>query len=254
MPLDADALNKLRIERTTDPDRYRSPSRRWLWWVIGAVVLGLALFFFMRGNVPTVQTATAQSVQSGTQGAVLNASGYVVARRQATVAAKVTGKVAEVQVEEGMTVQEGDLLARLDASSVRPQYVLAQRQLEAARRNLNEVQVRLADARKNLARLQTLYGQRLVSQAQLDTAQADVNALEASLDALRSQVAVAAAGVNARAQELADLEVRAPFSGVVVSKDAQPGEMVSPISAGGGFTRTGLQPSWTWTRARSRWT
>jgi RND family efflux transporter MFP subunit len=176
----------------------------------------------------------------GSSAAVLNASGYVVARRQATVSSKVTGKVAEVLIEEGMAVKEGQLLARLDDTTTRPVYSLAQRQLDAARKNVNEVEIRVAEAERNLRRTQQLRQDKLVSELQLDQAQSEAAALSARLEALRSEVQVAEGTVRVRAQDLDDLMVRSPFDGVVVSKDAQPGEMVSPISAGGGFTRTGI--------------
>src|SRR6185295_1572959 len=129
--------------------------------VIGVLVLAVAigLYALLRDKAIEVETATAvQSSSSGGGGgaAVLNASGYVVARRQATVSAKVTGKVAEVLIEEGMTVKEGQLLARLDDTTIRPVHDLAQRQLESARKNLEEVQVRLEEAERNLRRTQQL--------------------------------------------------------------------------------------------------
>jgi RND family efflux transporter MFP subunit len=197
----------------------------------------------LRDKAIAVETATAvQSSSSGGGGgaAVLNASGYVVARRQATVSSKVTGKVAEVLIEEGMAVKEGQLLARLDDTTVRPVYELAQRQLDAARRNLDEVQVRVAEAERNLRRTEGMRKDKLVSEQALDQAQSEAAALNARLEALQSEVKVAEATVRVRAQDLDDLLVRAPFDGVVVSKDAQPGEIVSPMSAGGGFTRTGI--------------
>jgi RND family efflux transporter MFP subunit len=185
-------------------------------------------------------TAVAASNAAGSGAAVLNASGYVVARRQATVSSKVTGKVQEVLIEEGMTVKEGQLLARLDDTTSRPVYALSQRQLEASRKNLEEVGVRLAEAERNLRRTEQLRKDKLVSESALDQAQSEVAALNARLEALKGEVQVADGTVRVRAQELDDLLVRSPFDGVVVSKDAQPGEMVSPISAGGGFTRTGI--------------
>ena len=207
------------------------------------LAVAVGLYALLRDKAIEVETATAvQSSSSGGGGgaAVLNASGYVVARRQATVSSKVTGKVAEVLIEEGMVVKEGQLLARLDDTTTKPIYALSQRQLDAARKNLNEVQVRVAEAERNLRRSEQLRKDKLVSELQLDQAQSEVAALNARLEALRSEVQVAEGTVRVRAQDLDDLMVRAPFDGVVVSKDAQPGEMVSPISAGGGFTRTGI--------------
>jgi RND family efflux transporter MFP subunit len=244
MAFDQNALDSLRIERNNEPGS-SGPSPLYKWIVIGVLVLAVAvgLYALLRDKAIEVETATAvQSSSSGGGGgaAVLNASGYVVARRQATVSSKVTGKVAEVLIEEGMAVKEGQLLARLDDTTTKPIYDLAQRQLEAARRNLNEVEVRVAEAERNLRRTEQLRKDKLVSELALDQAQSEAAALNARLEALRGEVRVAEGTVRVRAQDLDDLMVRAPFTGVVVSKDAQPGEMVSPISAGGGFTRTGI--------------
>jgi RND family efflux transporter MFP subunit len=244
MAFDQNALDSLRIERSNDPGN-SGPGSLYKWIVIGVLVLavGVGLYALLRNKAIEVETATAvQSSSGGSSGgaAVLNASGYVVARRQATVSSKVTGKVAEVLIEEGMAVKEGQLLARLDATTTKPIYNLAQRQLDAARRNLNEVQVRVAEAERNLRRTEGLRKDKLVSEQALDQAQSEVAALNARLEALRGEVNVAEGTLRVRAQDLDDLLVRAPFDGVVVSKDAQPGEMVSPISAGGGFTRTGI--------------
>src|SRR5687767_5598733 len=244
MAFDQNALDSLRIERNNEP-RSTGPSPLYKWLVIGALVLAVAVGAYALFCDKAIEVETATAVQSASGGggggaAVLNASGYVVARRQATVSSKVTGKVAEVLIEEGMAVKEGQLLARLDDTTTRPIHALSQRQLEAARKNLNEVEVRVAEAQRNLRRTEQLRKDKLVSELQLDQAQSEFAALTARLEALRSEVQVAEGTVRVRAQDLDDLMVRAPFTGVVVSKDAQPGEMVSPISAGGGFTRTGI--------------
>lgn len=243
MALDQNALDSLRIDREADA---QTPNPAYKWIIGAALTLALvaAAYTLLTDRALEITTAQATPATSSSGAsantAVLNASGYVVARRRATVSAKVTGKVAEVRIEEGMTVAEGDLLARLDDSSARPLHALAQRQLEAARNNMHEIEVRLAEATRTLARTEKLRNDTLVSEAQLDAARSEVAALTARLEALRSEAAVAASTVRVRAQELDDLLVRAPFDGVIVSKDAQPGEMVSPISAGGGFTRTGI--------------
>jgi RND family efflux transporter MFP subunit len=243
MSFDQNALDSLRIERSPEPARSSQPGI-YKWFIAGVLILAAvaAAYALLRDNAIEVDMVTATAAASGGSagGAVLNASGYVVARRQATVSAKVTGKVDEVLIEEGMEVKEGQPLARLDDTTTRPLFELAERQLDAANKNLQEVQVRLAEAERNLRRSQQLRADKLVREQALDAAEAEVGALRARLEALRSEVKVAQGSVRVRAQELADLEVRAPFDGVVVSKDAQPGEMVSPISAGGGFTRTGI--------------
>ena len=243
MSFDQNALDSLRIERAPEPAEGRSNNL--YKWFLGAVLLLAAVaggFALFRDNAIEVEAATAVAAPGGGGGgaAVLNASGYVVARRQATVSSKVTGKVDEVLIEEGMAVKAGQLLARLDETTTRPVHALSQRQLEAARKNLEEVQIRVAEAERNLKRTQQLRADKLVSELQLDQAQSEYAALSARLEALKSEVQVAEGTVRVREQDLDDLLVRAPFDGVVVSKDAQPGEMVSPISAGGGFTRTGI--------------
>lgn len=240
---DQDALDSLRIERAPEPEH--PGSSRISKWLITAVLVLAALagaYALLRDNAIEVEAATAVSAGGADRSGptVLNASGYVVARRQATVSAKTTGRIEEVLVEEGMEVEEGQILARLDESTARPQLALAARQLEAARKNVEEIAVRLGEARRTLSRTEKLVADQLASESQLDAAQSEVAALSARLESLKSEVKVAEESMRVRKQELDDLIVRAPFDGVVVSKDAQPGEMVSPISAGGGYTRTGI--------------
>jgi RND family efflux transporter MFP subunit len=242
---DQSTLDSLKIDRQA-ASREPSSARGWLVAVAVAiaVVAGAGYWFLLREQplVAELATATAAPASTGASSAaaVLNASGYVVARREATVSAKVTGKIAAVLIEEGMVVDEGQLLAQLDDQTLRPQLELAQTQLEARRAELAEVVVRRAEAERERTRLERLRTENLSSERDVDRAQSEVAALAARLAALERAVDVAEATVRVRAQDIEDLEVRAPFSGVIVSKDAQPGEMVSPISAGGGFTRTGI--------------
>jgi RND family efflux transporter MFP subunit len=245
MSLDQEALDTLRKDGTAAPaSRYqtRTGQRRRRWVIIAlavVVAVAVALFFGRSKPLEAEVVAVGPPATVGTV-AVLSASGYVVARRLATVSAKVTGRVVEVTFEEGSQVKEGHELARLDDATVRAVFTVAQRQLDAARMDLKEVEVRLAEAIRNRDRLRALREQGLVSVSAFDTAEADAKALGARLDASRAAVAVADSNVSLRSRDLDDLVVRAPFDGVVISKDAQPGEMVSPISAGGGYTRTGI--------------
>jgi RND family efflux transporter MFP subunit len=241
--LDQKTLDSLKIER----DAPRGPSSASRVWIVAVVLVALSAaglgYALLRDRPFAVELATATAAPGGggpQAAAVLNASGYVVARREATVSAKVTGKIATVLVEEGMTVEEGQLLAQLDDSTLRPQLALAESQLAAARAELDEVVVRREEAERNLRRAERLRDANLNSELDVDRAQSEFAALGARLAALERAVDVSRAAVRVRAQELEDLEIRAPFGGVIVSKDAQPGEMVSPISAGGGFTRTGI--------------
>jgi RND family efflux transporter MFP subunit len=243
MPLDKAALETLRLDRESGPERYRAaPARRTRWWILAAVVgLLLAALSYRWLNAPVeVRTAPIESPRGAAGDAVLNASGYVVARRVATVSSKVTGQVSEVLIEEGQAVQEGQVLARLDDTTARAEYTVADRSLESARRNLAEIEVRLSDARRTLQRNQAVFEKKLAARSVVDASEAEVAALAARLEVASSEVAVAQSSLALRRQALEDLLIRAPFPGVVISKDAQPGEMVSPISAGGGFTRTGI--------------
>jgi RND family efflux transporter MFP subunit len=242
MPTDPSPLKDLKID---DSSRYGGQSRVGLWVVITVVLVAAAAgawYFLSAPRAAAVTVAAVTEADSGRSGppAVLNASGYVTARRRATVSSKVTGKVTEIHVEEGMAVKQGQVLARLDDTTARRYLELAESELAAARRQAAETEVRLVDARRTLARQQALVKDGIAGQAGLDTAQADVDALTARLALTRAQVAVSERQVALRQTDVDDTVIRAPFSGVAISKDAQPGEMVSPVSAGGGFTRTGI--------------
>ena len=244
MNTSADLLKELRIDRKAPPPE--PTSRRALWITLGVIVALLVLAaagwaVFGREKAIEVQTAPVAALGNGNAAAtVLDASGYVVARRMATVSAKVTGKVQEVLIEEGMRVEAGQVLARLEPIDADADRALAQSQLQAARSQTGGVQAQLVEAEANARRLSSLAAQQLVSKAQYDQA-------VAQRDLLRAQVLTAQRNERSAADRLkiADIGldntvVRAPFAGVVIAKAAQPGEIVSPLSAGGGFTRTGI--------------
>jgi RND family efflux transporter MFP subunit len=243
MPNDKPALNDLRID---DQSRDGGGGRTGLWVLLLVVavtgsVLGW-LWFRSHGALPVRVATVSESggTQAGGAPAVLNASGYVTARRRATVSSKMTGKVIEVDVEEGMAVRAGQVLARLDDTTQRRYLDLAEAELAAARRQEAEIAVRLKEASQTLDRARALVRDGISGQADLDKAEAEANAYKARLDLTREQVTVQERQVAVRRSELDDTVIRAPFSGIAISKDAQPGEMVSPVSAGGGFTRTGI--------------
>jgi RND family efflux transporter MFP subunit len=234
-------LDGLKIDRTTAAPQRSAP---WLALVVaGALLLaGVAGWQLLRPGAPrpVATTTVREAATPRGQRTVLNASGYVVARREATVSSKVTGRVVEVMIEEGMRVKEGQVLARLDASNVSANLEMARAQTRATEAALQETQVRLAEAGKEWRRVADLARDRIATAADLDRAEAEVNSLKARLtrqgedtEVLRRQVAI-------WELQLDDMVIRAPFSGVVTSKNAQPGEMISPVSAGGGFTRTGI--------------
>ncbi|MBS1817294.1 MAG: efflux RND transporter periplasmic adaptor subunit [Acidobacteria bacterium] len=234
-----DELAALKIERP--PERQARPWIKWLVLLVALALLGAAAMRYASRPRPVeVETAAVSQRAAGVQASVLNASGYVTARRRATVSSKITGKVVEVNVEEGMAIRDGQVLARLDDSQFRAALALAEAQADAARRNLRESEVRLTEARLALTRAEKLSADRLNTQADLDTARANVDAYVARIDAAREQVRVAERQIDVERENLNNTIVRAPFAGIAVSKDAQPGEMVSPNSAGGGFTRTGI--------------
>jgi RND family efflux transporter MFP subunit len=234
-------LASLRIDR----EARGGGSRTGLWIVIGILLVAAAAagwYWWRREPVLEVKTAEA-AVRSGAAGAanaVLNASGYVTARRRATVSSKVTGKVLEVFVEEGRAVKRGQVLARLDDSQLRAMLSVDQAQLNAAKQATTENQARLREAQLTLGRRQQLVKDKVISRAELDSADAEVESLKARIAMAQQQVEVAQSQLNARRTDLDDMVVRAPFDGIAISKDAQPGEMISPVSAGGGFTRTGI--------------
>lgn len=234
-------LAALRIERA--PLR-PEPNRGWVKWVVLLVLLGgggYAGWRWMNRPQPIeIETASVTQRAAGAQASVLNASGYITARRRATISSKVTGKVVEVNVDEGMAVREGQILARLDDALPKAALALAEAQAEAARGTMRESEVRLREARLTLQRYSQLMKDGIVTQADVDKAQAEVDSLLARIASAREQVAVADSQVQLQRTELDNTIIRAPFSGVAISKDAQPGEMVSPVSAGGGFTRTGI--------------
>lgn len=238
-----DRLKELRIDRTDKSSRKSGGG--FALWVLAALLVaaaGVGFWWFMRASAVEVRTARVEETADRVRAAeaVLDASGYVTARRRATVSSKVAGKIVEVRVEEGMEIAEGQLLARLDDSNVSRQLALAEAQLRSARSSLAETEVRIAEAKLNLERTRNLVAGEVASPAELDAAQAAHDALVARLALGREEVTVAERAVAVRRQELADTEIRAPFAGVAITKNAQPGEMISPISAGGGFTRTGI--------------
>ena len=211
-----DLLNDLKIDRSDSNNSEQSPlSKIIIIVVISVLVLAVTKFiFFSEDELLEVTAYKAKSANqsNNSTASVLDASGYVTARMQATVSSKLTGKVLEVYIEEGMFVEKGQILAQLDDSSVQAELNFAKTQLKEARRIFN----RTLELRKD----------NLASQASLDAAESQVDGLKARLDISK--------------QVVADMQIRAPFSGVVINKAAQPGEMISPVSAGGGFTRTGI--------------
>jgi HlyD family secretion protein len=241
MPSDSSSLEALRIDRSA---RGSSGIPVWAWAVVIVLITaGVAAWFWVRAP-RTIEVKVAIVEQPKAIGAggpaVLNASGYVVARRRATVSSRITGRVVEVLVEEGKPVRKDQVLARLDPTTAEKGLALAQAELAATRLGVAENKVRLEQARLNLQRYRSLRADGIVNQADLDNADTEVRAIEARLALWDEQVRVGERQVAVRQNDVTDTVILAPFSGVAISKDAQPGEMISPVSAGGGFTRTGI--------------
>ncbi len=240
MSPDKQTLEDLRIDRA--PPARGKPKAAPIAVALLLMAIGGGLIWWLnRPKAALVRTLLVQAPASSGGGdkTLLNASGYVTARREATVASKVTGKVIEVLVEEGMKVEAGQVLARIDASNVETSLRLAEAQAESARKSLDETRATLAQAEREFQRITKLAASNVASASELDRSEAEAKSLKARLERQQADVAVADRQVGLWKQQLDDTIIRAPFAGIVTSKNAQPGEIISPMSAGG-FTRTGI--------------
>jgi RND family efflux transporter MFP subunit len=234
-------LDDLRIAR--QPERAQSPA---LWLAAAAVVVvlaaGAAVWWRSHPAALEVTTTTARETGggAGADRTVLNASGYVTARREATVSSKNTGKVLEVLFDEGMKVTNGQVLARLDDTNLQASLEVAKAQLESTRLQLEETRAQLKQADAEFKRQTDLAAANIASQSDLEKAESDAKTLRARLARQELDIKTAQRQVDLWQQQIDDMVIRAPFDGVATTKDAQPGEMISPVSAGGGFTRTGI--------------
>jgi HlyD family secretion protein len=254
----AKLLRSLTIDRGEEKREHAS-SRR---WIVPVVVAGFALVVFaayalseFRTQEPAQQPVAQASKQTSAQapapqtpapavsssegGGNLSASGYVVARRKATVAAEITGKVVGVFIDEGMTVTEGQIVARLDSVLAEKDHALARQRVESADAAIGMIEADYEDANRILARIESLSKKNVATEADLTKAQTRVGVLSAQIRQAKSQLETAKIDAERSASVLAKHEIRAPFAGVIVDRSAQPGEMISPMSVGG-FTRTGI--------------
>lgn len=237
----ATRLGELKIE-----EEERGSGRVALWTAVfgGALVLGGAVAAaFLFGREPeavVVRTARVRAAAMSAGTTVLNASGYVTARRQATVSSKMAGQITEISIEEGMAVIAGQVLARLDSSNLERSLRLAEAQADSARKSLLEVEAQIAEAGLRQERTRRLVAERVLGQADLDAVDGEVATLEARRNRQREDIGVAERRVDVIRQQMEDTVIRAPFDGVITAKNAQPGEMMSPIAGGAGFTRTGI--------------
>jgi RND family efflux transporter MFP subunit len=233
-------LSGLRIDERVRTSVMGKRTRRVIAWSVIAVIIVIGAFFGLRGRTAVVTLAEARPGGDPAAATLLNASGYITPRRRATIAAKITARVVDVFVDEGMAVAEGQLLARLDDSDAQRRLQAARTQRDATAAAIASLRVNLANAERELARNESLAADGYASTQALDQARTASESLKAQVAAAEEQVKAADAQIALARQDVENCIVRAPFGGIVVSKDAQKGEMVSPISAGGGFTRTGI--------------
>lgn len=244
-------LDDLKIARDSTSTGDDARAMRWALPVgLGLVALVAVMWFLMPGEAqPVVEAQTTQVQATSTLSnapndpsgkVLLEASGYVVARREATVSSKITGRVTEVLIEEGQQVTAGQVIARLDASNVAAALDQAEAQIGTAQANANFADVAVANTQRKLARVEVLSEAGWISKQGLDDARAAFASARSNSELARRQIVSAQASRQVTRRSMDDTVVRAPFSGVVTVKAAQVGEIVSPISAGGGFTRTGI--------------
>jgi RND family efflux transporter MFP subunit len=207
--------------------------------LLGVLILFTAALFALRNQKPVVEIAVAQK-PSAERPALLNASGYVTPRRRATLAAKITGRVTEVRFDEGMHVRKGQVLTTLDDSDARRALDSAKADRDATEATIADYEVQLKYAELELHRAQELQAAGVQSQENLDNTRTGADSLKAKVALAKQQVMASDARIRVAQQGVDNCVIAAPFDGIVVSKDAQVGEMVSPVSAGGGFTRTGI--------------
>ena len=237
-------LNQLRIDRSEPP----SSGGQGKWWATGIAVIIIAasaIWYLTRPTGVPISTAVAQAAANGARGAsagpsLLDASGYIVARRRATVSSKVTGKVVKVMLEEGQRVEAGQVTALLDDSNWRAALSQSNAQLQQAEANVESSQTAFDDAKPIFERAEKQKAAAVISAQSFDESHAQFNVARNNLLISQRALEAARAGVEVAQRSLEDTVIRAPFAGIVTEKAAQPGEMVSPISAGGGFTRTGI--------------
>jgi RND family efflux transporter MFP subunit len=237
-------LNQLRIDRSERP----ASEGRGKWWATAIVVLivaGSGIWYLLRPTGVPITTALAQPLPAGAPAAsvgtsLLDASGYIVARRRATVSSKVTGKVVSVMLEEGQRVEAGQVIARLDDSNWRAALAQSNAQLMQSQANVASANTAFEDAKPIFERSEKQKAAAVISAQSFDESHAQFNVARNNLLIAERGLETAKAGVEVAQRNLEDTVIRAPFAGIVTEKSAQPGEMVSPVSAGGGFTRTGI--------------
>lgn len=237
-------LKELRIDRVDSAHASRRLPRG-RWWV---VVPALIVFMILAGawslphrHAPRVTTVKVSApVSAAAADDVLQATGYITARREATVSAQIVGTLTEVPIEEGDHVKKGQVLARLEDSAQSARLHAAYENAQAARAQTLQTQAELMQARHDMRRLDVLVKKGLVARQLAEQARTKVRILKAQRNAQRKRAKAASAKAHVAEVNYDYTIVRAPFAGVVTRKTAQVGEIIAPAAAGGGFTRTGV--------------
>lgn len=237
----SELLGQLRINAELRQNAHPSRHLRLIVCTALLAIAGVGIWLVVGGERFQVGTAvaSARNTESGST-ATLQATGYVTARRQATVSAQITGTLTEVLIEEGLYVRAGQILARLEDTAQVAALEQAKAQFNSSRALLAQYDAQVTQALRDLNRFEDLYVGHLVSQQSLETARTQAQILQAKVESRRREIDLASALVKGAQVQLDYTKVRAPFSGVIIAKAAQVGEIVSPVSAGGGFTRTGI--------------
>jgi RND family efflux transporter MFP subunit len=238
-PAAPSSLSRLAIDRSANvAQRRRRPlwKRWWAWLLLILLIVGVALFVRDRSAPQQVEIATVAAAYPSTSVAMLNATGRVVAQRRASVSSKGTGRLEWLGVQEGQMVREGDVIARLENRDVAAQREQAAAQVQAARANLAQGEAELEDAQVSLKRAQDLARQNFISGSALDTAEARYNKARAQIDTLKAQIGVAEANFRVASVGYDQTLIRAPFSGIVLTKSANVGDIVTPFSSASGTT------------------
>ncbi|KQV89767.1 acriflavin resistance protein [Pelomonas sp. Root1237] len=244
--IDTGLLKELRIDGAHREDHGDGGPPKWVWSLVVAVVLlaagGAWAWWWLSGNKPIpVQTVTVRANGQGAGAdAVLQATGYVTARRMATVSAQMTGTLTEVLIDEGFKVKKGQVLARLDDTGLKAGLAAAQAQIRTAEANLGQVRAQLAQAQADERRQAELNASGMTTRQSREQAATAVKTVSAQMEASQRQIEAAQAQARQARVNFDYATVRAPFDGVVTARAAQVGEIISPLSAGGGFTRTGV--------------
>lgn len=246
----SDKLKSLSIDRSAPLPR-RGGGK--LPAIVGGVVVAaiIAWLLLSRGEKPgsepspAANVASAPGVLSGVDTTArprggLVASGYVVARRSATVSVDITGRLTDVLFEEGAVVEKGQVLARLDDDLARYDLQLARGRLQAARAAIASIEAQKVEAIAQRKRADDLASSGAISRAALEAAVSRAESLEAQYGSAVADARVAEIAVGRQAEFVERHIVRAPFSGVIIAKNAQAGEILSPAAGGGEFTRTGV--------------